>query len=490
MADIKTTVNNLEGDQVELTVEVPADEVKSQVNKAIKKLSRDVKMPGFRPGKVPRPVLVSHFGKEAIHAHALEDALSEWYTAAVEQSGVKPVDKPEVDFEQIEDEDKSYSFKARVQVMPTAKLGNYTGLEVEKEIAEVDEGEVDEEIERLQKRMAKLEPIEGRLAAEGDFTLIDFTGYVDGEPLEGGAGKDYMLELGSGQFIPGFEEQIAGMETGQSKKLKLTFPETYKPEELAGKEAEFDVTVKEIKERVLPEPDDEFAAENSEFDTIAELRADIEARILKGRESAAESAFRARALDKVMEDVELVLPQPLIASRASQIEYEFIYSMEQQGASVKDYMEQTDEQKQLFMQHFYKQAEAVLKQEMVLEAIAEAEGLTVTDEDFMEEVKRVAESMGREVDELLEKTREQKHEQEIRDDLLRNKAAKALAEKSVPVMKTTAEMKAAAEAEAEAAAAEIVADVEAEAGSEAKAEPARKPEKEQKKEQAKEEAEA
>jgi len=463
MADIKATVNNLEGDQVELSVEIPADEVKAQVNKAIKKLSRDVKMPGFRPGKVPRPVLVSHFGKEAIHAHALEDALSDWYTAAVEQSGIKPVDKPEIDFEQIEDEDNPYSFKAKVQVMPKAKLGNYAGLEVEKEIVEVEDAEVDEEIERLQKRMAKLEPIEGRPAAEGDFTLIDFTGYIEGEPLEGGAGKDYMLELGSGQFIPGFEEQIAGMEKGQSKKLKLTFPETYKPEELAGKEAEFDVAVKEIKERMLPEADDEFAAENSEFNTIAELHADIEARILKGRESSAESAFRARALDRVLEEVELELPEPLIASRASQIEYEFIYSMEQQGASIKDYMEQTDEQKKAFMQHFYKQAEAVLRQEMVLEAIAEAEGLTVTDEDFMEEVTRAAESMGKEVDELLEKTKEQKHEQEIRDDLLRNKAAKLLAGKSVPVMKTAAEMKAVADAAAEAAASEEKAEEKEEA---------------------------
>ncbi|MDO8736945.1 MAG: trigger factor [Thermoleophilia bacterium] len=487
MADIKTTVNNLEGDQVELAVDVPADEVKAQVNKAIKKLSRDVKMPGFRPGKVPRPVLITHFGKEAIHAHALEDALSEWYTAAIEQSGIKPIDKPEIDFEQIEDEDHPYSFKATVQVMPTPKLGNYTGLEVEKEIVEVQGSEVDEEVERLQKRMAKLEPIEGRPAAEGDFTLIDFTGFIDGEPLEGGAGKDYMLELGSGQFIPGFEEQIAGMETGQSKKLKLTFPESYKPEELAGKEAEFDVTVKEIKERMLPEADDEFAAENSEFDTIAELRADIEARILKGRESSAESAFRARALDKVLEDVELELPEPMIASRASKIEYEFIYSMEQQGASIKDYMEQSDEQKKLFMQHFYKQAEAVLRQEMVLEAIAEAEGLTCTDEDFMEEVTRAAESMGKEVDELLEKTREQEHEQDIRDDLLRNKAAKALSDKSVPVMKTSAEMKAAADAAAEAAAADIVAETDKD---EEAADAAEADEKEAGKEQEKEEAEA
>ncbi len=461
MADIKTTVENLDGDQVELTVEIPAAAVKSEVNMAVKKLAKDVKMPGFRPGKVPRPVLISHFGIEAIHAHALEDALPGWYTAAVEQSGIKAVDKPEIDFEQIEDEDKSYSFKAKVQVMPKAKLGNYTGLEVEKEIAELEDGEVDEEISRLRKRMAKLEPIEGRAAAEGDFALVDFTGYIDGEPLEGGAGKDHMLELGSGQFIPGFEEQIAGMEKGQSKKLKLTFPETYKPEELAGKEVEFDVTVKEIKQRLLPEADDEFAAENSEFDTIAELHADIEGRILKSREASAESAFRARVLGKVLEDVELVLPEPMIVSRASQIEYEFIYSMEAQGASVKDYMEQSDEQRQAFSKHFYKQAEAILRQEMALEAIAEAEGLEVTDEDFLEEVNRAAESMGRDVEELLEKTREQKHEQEIRDDLLRNKASKLLAEKAVPVMKTAAEIRARAEAEAAAAVAESETESEA-----------------------------
>jgi trigger factor len=441
MADIKTNVNNLEDDKVELEVEIPADEVKAQVTKAIIKLGREVKLPGFRPGKVPRPVLITHFGKEAIHAQALENALSGWYKAAVEESGIKPVDQPEIDFEQIEDDDKPYAFKAVVQVMPRPKLGKYTGLEVEKDVPEVGDGEVEEEIERLRKRMAKLEEIEDRAAGKGDFTLVDFTGYLEGEPLEGGAGKDYMLELGSGQFIPGFEEQIAGMKKGQSKKLKLTFPETYKPEELAGKEAEFDVTVKEIKQRMLPEADDDFAAENSEFDTIAELRDDIEARIMKSREAAAESAFRQRALEKVLEDVELTVPQPLIDSRAHQIEVEFVYSMEAQGASIKDYLEQTDEQKQAFSEHFRKQAEGILRQELVLDTIADIEGLEVSDEEFEEELRSAAESMGKDPEELREKTREQGHEQDIRDDLLRNKASKLLAEKSIPVLKKAGEAK-------------------------------------------------
>lgn len=442
MADIKTSKKDLEGDRVELEVEIPVEEVKAQVNKTIKELGRDVKMPGFRPGKVPRAVLVSHYGKEAIHAHALEDALPGWYEAAVKESGIKAIDQPEIDFEQIEDDDKPYTFKATVAVMPKPKLGNYTGLEVEKDVPAVAEEEIDEEVGRLQKRMAKLEDIEGRAAAEGDFVLIDFTGYVDGEPLEGGAGKDYMLELGSGNFIPGFEDQIAGMEKGQSKKLKLSFPDTYKPEELAGKEAEFDVTVKEIKERVLPGADDDFAAESSEFDTIKELREDIRARIMKSREEAAESAFRQRVLDKVMEDVELTVPKSLIASRATRIEHEFVYSMQAQGASVKEYMEQTDEQRQAFQEHFFKQAEAILKQELVLEAIAAQEGLKITDEDFMEEVKRAAGSMGKDPEELLAKAREQESEQEIRDDLLYNAAARLLAEKAVPVLKTAEDKKA------------------------------------------------
>jgi trigger factor len=204
---------------------------------------------------------------------------------------------------------------------------------------------VDEEIERLQKRMAKL-GLSKAVRRRGDYP-DRFHRLYRWRTLEGSAGKVY-ARVGRRQFISSFEEQIAGMETG-SRKSKLTFPEGYKPEELAGKEAEFDVTVKEIKERVLPEADGEFAAENSEFDTIAELRADIEARILEGRESGAESAFRARALDRVMLDLELTLPTPMVASRASQIEYEFIYSMEKQGP-VKDYMERRTA-KQLFMQH-------------------------------------------------------------------------------------------------------------------------------------------
>ena len=442
MADIKTSAKQLEGDKVQLEVEIPVEEIKAQVDKTIKELGRDVKMPGFRPGKVPRAVIVSRFGKEAIHAHALEDALPGWYETAVKESGIKAVDQPEIDFEQIEADDKPYTFKATVAVMPKPKLGDYAGLEVEKDVPEVDEEEIDEEVDRLRKRMAKLEDIEGRAAAEGDFVLIDFTGYTDGEPLEGGAGKDYMLELGSNTFIPGFEDQIAGMEKGQSKKLKLSFPDTYKPEELAGKEAGFDVTVKEIKERVLPEADDSFAADNSEFDTIKELRDDIRARILKSREEAADGAFRQRVLSRVMEDVELTVPEKMIASRATRIEHEFVYSMQAQGASVKEYLEQTEEQRKAFQEHFFKQAEAVLKQELVLEAIAEQEGLKITDEDFLEEVNRAAESMGKDPEELLAKAREQESEQEIRDDLLHNAAAKLLAEKAVPVLKTAAERKA------------------------------------------------
>jgi len=467
MTDIKTSVKKLDNDRVELEVEVPAAEVKEQVSKTLKKLGHEVKLPGFRPGKVPRPVLVTHFGKEAIHAQALENALSGWYTVAVEQSGIKPVDQPEIDFEQIEDEDKSYTFKANVQVMPRPKLGKYTGLEVEKDIPAVEAAEVEEDIERLRKRMAKLEDIEGRPAAAGDFTLIDFTGYIEGEPLEGGAGKDYMLELGSGQFIPGFEDQIEGMEKGQSKKLKLAFPDTYKPEELAGKEAEFDVIVKEIKERVLPEADDEFAAENSEFDTITELREDIEARIMKNREAATESDFRRRVLEKVLEDVELTVPQSLIDSRAHQIEVEFVYSMESQGASVKDYLEQTEEQKQAFTEHFQKQAEAILRQEMVLDTIADIEGLTVSDEEFEEELRNAAESMGKDPEELLARTTEQGREQDVRDDLLRNKAAKLLGEKSIPVLKKAGDAKEKAEAEV---AAEAEVEAEAEVAAEAEAE--------------------
>lgn len=433
MADIKTNVNVLEGDKVELEIEVQEQEVKAQVNKAIREIGKDMKLPGFRPGKVPRNILVSRIGKENIYSQTLEESMAGWYEAAIIDSGIKPIDKPEIDVAPLEDEDKPFSFKVTVAVMPTPKLGGYAGIEAEKEEAAVEDAEIDEEIDRLRKRTAKLEEIEGRPSAEGDFVVVDFAGSIDGEPLEGGTGKDYMLELGSNTFIPGFEEQIAGMEKGQSKKLKLTFPETYKPEKLAGQEVEFDVELKEIKERILPEADDGFASENSEFDTIVELTDDIRARILKGRENQAENMFRQKVVEKVVEAAEVEVPEPVVLQRAHDIEMNFAASLQRQGFGLEEYLKQTEQDKKTFEEHFRKQAEQDIKQELVLEAIAAAEKFEVSDEEVEDEIRVSAIELERDPEEFLQKMKDSQRLGIVKEDLLRRKAWEMVCEKAVAV---------------------------------------------------------
>jgi len=435
LSDIKTSVSKQEGDSVVLEVEVPGDQVKASVDRTIGKMAKQVNIPGFRKGKVPRPVIVSNVGKEAILAQALSDALPEWYEAAVRDADVKPIDQPELDFEAIEDEDKPFSFKATVQLPPRPVLGKYTGLEAEKMVVEVEESEVEEQIERLQLSVAKLEAIERETAEDGDFVLIDFTGYLDGEPLEGGAGKDHMLELGSGSFIPGFEDGIAGMKKGETKKLQLAFPDNYQPEHLAGREVEFEVILKEIKERVLPEADDEFAAEASEFDTIEELRQDIEDRIRRAREENAESAFRQKLIELAVSEAQVEVPAPMIETKVGEMKEELARTLQAQGATMEMYLEQTGMGEDALRERLSAQAEVYVKQELVLDTIADIEGIEVTEEDIEQEIRETAEKMGYDPDAMLEGARDAGHYQVVRRDLLRRGAIDVLADKAVPILR-------------------------------------------------------
>lgn len=439
MADLKTSVNNLEDDSVELEVEVPGEEVKARVDQTVKKMAREVNIPGFRKGKVPRPVIFSNFGKEAILAQVLQDAIPEWYQRAVEEAEIKPIDQPELDFEALEDEDKSFSFKATVQLPPRPRMGKYTGLEAEKDVIEVSESEVDEQIERLQLSTSELEKIDRDKAEMGDFALIDFTGFIEGEPLEGGAGKDHMLELGSGSFIPGFEEGIEGMKKGQSKKLTLTFPEDYQPAHLAGKEVEFEVELKELKQRVLPDADDDFAAEASEFDTIEELRADIESKIREAREESADNAFRQKLVELAMDQAEVAIPQVMIETKAGEMRDELERTLASQGASMEMYFQQTGMDDAAMMERLKEQAQVYVKQELVLDTIADIEGIEVTEEDIEKEIRDTAEKMGYDPEALLEGAKDAGHEAVVRRDLLRRGAVDVLVKTAVPVLKKSGE---------------------------------------------------
>jgi trigger factor len=435
MADLKTTVSELPENKVSIEIEVPAEELKASIDRTIKEMGKEVKMPGFRPGKAPREILVRRFGKDAVYAHTLEDAVPGWLENAMMQEGIKPVSRPELELNPIEDEAAAYSFKATVDIIPRPELGQYTGVEAEKEVVEVTDADVEEQIEALRTRLATLQTTEGRPAKEGDYVLIDFTGYVDGEPLEGGAGKDYMLELGSKQFIPGFEDQIAGMEIGQSKKLELSFPEEYQPEHLAGKDVKFDVELKEIKERLLPEANDEFAAENSEHETIAALRQELRDRLQDHREQEAEALFQQTAINNIVDEAKLELPPAAIASRAHELEMDFIGQLNSRGVSPEMYMKQSEENKQEFQDHFMKRAEAELRREAVLETVADIEKLEATDAEIEEEIRGAAERMGEKPDKLVKSMREKGRFGIVRDDILRRKAAEHITSNAIPVPK-------------------------------------------------------
>ncbi|MHB0866998.1 MAG: trigger factor [Thermoleophilia bacterium] len=434
MADLKTTVTNLPENKVELKVEVPVAELQVKMQKTIKGLSRDIKMPGFRVGKVPQNLIVQRFGRDAILAQTLEDAMTGWVEQAIDVARVKPIDQPELQVDELEDDSKPFTFKVTVPVMPPAEVGEYVGVEAQKDVVPVLEEDIDERVDQLRKRLSRLEEVSpDRPAREGDYTRIDFAGFMDGEPLEGGAGQDYMLELGSSQFIPGFEEQIAGMEKGQSKKLKLTFPQEYKPEELAGREVEFDVTVKEIKERVMPEADDGFAAENSEFDTIAAMRADIRTGLEQAREEEAELAFRQQAVAKVVADATVTIPGEAQEKRAHEIEMDFLASLQARGVGADEYLKQSEEDQLKFREHFQSQAVAALRYEAVLEAVAEKEQLDVTDEEIDAEISKAAPRMNKEPEVLIAEMREKGRTGIVRDDLIHRKAADFIADKAVAV---------------------------------------------------------
>lgn len=449
MTKINTSVSNLEDNKVNLEVEVSAEEVKSKVDKTLKKMAREVNIPGFRKGKIPRPVLFSKIGKESILAQVLSDSLPEWYDRAVAQSGIKVIDQPELDIDALEEEDKPFSFKATVSVPPKPDLGEYVGMELEKDEVEIDDSEVDDQIERLRMSLANLEKVDRKKAEKGDFVLIDFTGYIDNEPLEGGAGKDHSLELGSNSFIPGFEEGIEGMEIGQSKKLTLEFPEDYRPEHLAGKEVIFDVELKEIKERVLPELNDGFAEEASEYDTLAELKEDITNKIRKTKEDNNERVFRQKAVDKATAEAEVDIPPVMIESRLAEMKQELGSTLKTQGASIEMYLAHVGMDEKSLDERLSVEAESYVRQELVVDAIAEAEDIEVSKEDIEQEIRETAERMGYDPEELLKGAEEAGHKDVIRRDLKRRRAIDIITDKAkvIPVKAEDAEVEAEEEKE-------------------------------------------
>jgi trigger factor len=387
-----------EGNSGVLTIEVPVEEVNKAIDKAFAKVVKEINVPGFRKGKMPRPLFEKKFGVESLYQDALDEILPEAYANAVEEAGISPVDRPEIDIEKME-KGENLIFTATVTVKPEVKLGDYKGIEVEKFDATVTDEAVEAELKALQERHAELVVKEESPAEEGDTVVIDFEGFTDGEAFEGGAGENYSLVLGSNSFIPGFEEQVIGLETGAEKDIEVTFPEEYHAAELAGKPAVFKVKVHEIKTKQLPELDDEFAKDaDDEVETLAELKEKTKAKLEHDKKHEEEHFIQDAVIGKAVEGAQIDLPEVMVSNEVNRMMNDFAQRLQQQGLNLDLYFQFSGQDEETLKGQMKEEAEGQVRTSLVLEAIAEAEKLEATDEDVEAELAKMAEVYKMEVD--------------------------------------------------------------------------------------------
>lgn len=382
-----------------LTVETDAQTVLDALDKAFKKVVKNVSVPGFRKGKVPRVIFERRFGVEALYQDALDILLPEAYEKAVEETGIEPVDRPEIDIEQLE-KGKPLIFKATVTVKPEVELGQYKGLEVPEKDFSVKPEDVAEELERMRKQQGQLEAVEEGTVEKEDRVIIDFEGFVDGKAFEGGKAEKYTLEVGSGTFIPGFEDQLIGMKPGEEKEIQVTFPEEYHAKDLAGKPATFKVKLHEIKRLNLPELDDEFAQDVSDFDTLEELKAEVEKNLKEKAKRDEEEYVRNTLVELASENATVDIPEVMIENEMDFMLKQFEQRLMYQGLNLELYTQFTGQTVDEIKEQFKEDAEKRVKTNLVLEAIAKEEKIEVTEEDIDQEIEQTAKQMEREVDEV------------------------------------------------------------------------------------------
>ena len=443
---MKTKVNPTGDNEVELSVEVPVEAVKKAYDRAVSKVREEMQLPGFRKGRVPVALVIQNVGVDFIRGEALEDAIPEWGDEALKEAGLydDAVGTSDLQVGPL-DETQDYAFTIKVQTMPVPTLGEYKGLEVPKREVEVSDDQISAQLAQLQERLASLQPVEDRAVKHGDFVLMDLAGSRDGEPIEGAQGKDQMYEVGGGNLIPGFEEELEGLKAGDEKTFGITFPEDYHAEELAGQPAQFTVTVKEVKEKIVPELDDAFAADVSEFETMDELRNDVRERLQAAAEAGSEREFRAFAVEKAVEHATLAVPSTMIDREAHRLFHQLEERVGEQGLTMEVYLGVLQKSEEEIEEEMRPQAEFIIKRQLVLEKIAQVEELEVTDADITEVVKHDAEALGRDHLQLLADLEKSGRREALRDEMLVAKAADLVADASVPVPMTEAEEAAAEE---------------------------------------------
>lgn len=419
-------VEKLEKNMAKLTIEVGAEELEKAIESAYQKNKNKISIPGFRKGKVPRKMVEQLYGAEIFYEDAANELIPEAYEKALEECEEEIVSAPKIDVTQIES-GKPFIFTAEVALKPAVTLGKYKGLKIEKIEAAVTEEEVDAQIQRERENSARTITVEDRPVKDGDITTLDFEGFVDGVAFEGGKGSDYPLTIGSGAFIPGFEEQLIGAEIGKETEVNVTFPEDYQAKELAGKAAVFKCTVKGIQEKELPELDDEFASEVSTFDTLAEYREDVKKGLEQKKADEAKSAKEEAVIEAAIAEAEMEIPDAMVETEQRQIIDEFTQRLQMQGLSMEQYMQFTGTTSQMLLEQTGPQALKRIQSRLVLEAIATAENLKADDKDFEEEVKSMAEKYQMEPDQIKETLGENGKKQVLKDIAI-NKAVEFLVE--------------------------------------------------------------
>lgn len=422
-------VEKLEKNMAKLTVEASAEDLEKAIEKAYQKQKKQISIPGFRKGKVPRQIVEKMYGKEVFYEDAANELIPDAYDKALEECEEDIVSSPKIEVTQIE-AGKPFIFTALVALKPDVKLGEYKGVKIEKLDREVTEADVMAEINRERDNNARNISVDDRPVKDGDMTIIDFEGFVDGVAFEGGKGENHPLTIGSGAFIPGFEEQLVGAEIGKEVEIKVTFPEDYQAEDLKGKDAVFKCTVKEIKEKELPELDDEFASEISEFETLEEYKEDVKKNLTEKKEKDAKIAREDAAVKAAVEASEMEIPDAMLETQQKQMVDEFAQRITMQGMTMEQYMQYTGATYQKMVDQVKPQAEERIRTRLVLEAIAKAENIEASEEDYEEEMKVMADVYQMDTDKVKDLMGE-REKKNIMLDLAVRKAAEFVAENAV-----------------------------------------------------------
>jgi trigger factor len=438
-AAVTTKTTELGDSRVRVEVEVPSAALERELETAATALGREMRVPGFRSGKVPAQVVIRQVGREAVLDEAVRRGLPGWYEEAIHDAGINTVGDPQIDLSDLPEKGSSLAFSIEVGIVPPARLGEYKGVEVGRREPAADADEVQAELERVRESLASLETVD-REAGEGDFLVMDFVGRMDGEEFAGGDARGHVAELGTGRLIPGFEEQLQGAQAGDAREVSVTFPEDYQAEHLAGRDAVFSVDVKEVKEKRLPELDDELAEQAGGYDSLDELRSEIEQRLAEVEERNIETEFREAAVDAVVAQANVEVSHELVHSKAHEMWHRTARRLSAQGVDPQRYLEMTGKNEEEVVTESESDAELALKREAVLAAIVEAEGIEVSDEEVDEALRAAAppDASEKQLKRALKRARSQGADEALREDIAMRKAVDLVVEHAKPIAAETA----------------------------------------------------